>query len=484
MEPMLGREWWRLFNDPDLDALMKQAIEANQNLQAAMARVLEARAAAAAVKSQFFPVITLDPAFTRTRIPAPQISSKTKFQQKISTINSAIRSITASLTRIFNPSAGTSTGTSSTTTTGTATGTQAASTAATATPRATTTNRFLTPFDLSYEVDVWGRVRRAYEAAKAQIRFSIDDLEVVRQTLLADLAQNYFNLRSLDSQEQILIRNLELYRDEVDLTQRQFNAGIANETNVLQARVQLESTLAGYQDVRRQRADIEHATAILLGEPPADVSIRVKPLVGTPPVIPAGLPIDLLRRRPDVAEAEQNLIAANAQLGVAKANMLPALTLTGQAGFESVDVQHALNWQQRIWTIGSNVTAPIFEGGLLRANARQARARYAELEATYRNTVLTAFSDVEIALTDLHMRADEAETQARAVDAAKQNLELTLRQYRAGLVNYIQVIIAEQAALNNELAAEQVLNQRMISTVLLIKALGGGWDAESSTSRR
>ncbi len=423
-QPGLDLQWWHLFDDPQLDQLAQEALDANQNLKAAMARVAQSRASVTSVKSAFYPVVTLDPAMTRSR----------------------------------SPGAGTS---------------------AISTP-ATTSSREQIPFDVSYEIDLWGRVRRSVESAQAQAKASVYALEVVRQTLLADLARNYFAARSLDAQYEILVRNLELFKEEVDLTEDQYKAGLSNETNLLQARVQLESTRAQASDTQRQRADLEHAIAIALGKAPSEFSLAPTPLAGTPPVIPAGLPVDLLRRRPDVAEAEQNLRGACADIGVAQADFLPSVRLTGSAGFQSADLKSVLDWSNRVWSIGPSVSVPIFKGKQLRANLEKAKARYDELAASYRQSVLTAFGEVEDSLTDLHLRADTADSQAKAVAAAREYLRLIQIQQRTGLTDYLHVVNAEQTLLTNELSEAQTLNQRMASTVLLIKALGGGWDAESA----
>ena len=469
-QPGLDLAWWKLFKDPDLDALAEEALKANQGLKAAMARVAEARAAAASVKSEFFPVVTMNPSASRSRRPAPStpgVSTATKISQAASEING--------ISRLLGQAGALAHGTASSSTPGSNTGN--GSQTGGATPSATTSNVFQIPFDLSYEIDFWGRVRRSYEAARAQTQVSVYDFEVVRQTLLADVAQNYFNLRSLDAQAKILSRNVALYQEQVGLTEQQFNAGMVNATNVLQAKVQLESTRVQLVDIGRQRADLEHAIAILLGKAPVEFSLNARPLDGAPPVIPAGLPGDVLKRRPDVAEAEQNLAVACAQIGVAEASFFPVVKLTGAAGFESTDIQHAIGWPNRIWSFGPSITLPIFQGGQLRAGLRQAKARYDEIQATYRNAVLGAFSDVENSLTDLHTRADEANAQENAVAAAHEYQQITQAQYQNGIANYLQVIDAERTLLTNELSAAQILNQRMVSTVLLIKALGGGWEA-------
>lgn len=465
-QPTLGQDWWRIFEDPELDALMKEALEANEDLKAAIARVAQSRASAASVRSSFFPVVTMNPSATRSGTPDADTSSDST--DKLSDAASTLSQVA----RIVQQVNALSSGTATSGTTG-----SAMQTSTTDVSVETTSNSFRVPFDLSYEIDVWGKLRRSYEAAKAQMQASVCDLEVVRQTLLADLAQNYFTVRSLDAQDEIISRNMALYEEQADLTQKQFKAGLAGETNYLQAKVQLESTRAQLVDVRRQRADLEHAIAVLLGRPPVEFTLEVRPLDVVPPVVPAGLPSDLLKRRPDLAEAEQNLIAACAEIGIAKAEFFPTLKLTGSAGFQSAELKDALDWRNRIWSIGPSISLPIFEGGKLRANLRKAKARYDELLATYRKTLLTAFVDVEDSLTDLHMRTDVAEAESNAVTAAREYLRLTQIQYQTGTVDYLNMIDAEKTLLSNELSEVQTLNQRMISTVLLVKALGGGWES-------
>ena len=470
--PGLGQGWWRLFNDPELNALADEAQQANQDLKAAMARVAQSRASAQSVKSSFFPIVTLDPSATRSRTPGTTTSSNSA-SNELSEASSVINQASSVLGQVNTLIQG---GAASSPSTG-GSSQNAASATGTSIP-ATTSNRFQIPFDLSYEIDIWGRIRRSYESAQAQFQASVYDLEVVRQTLLADLARNYFNLRSFDTQYEILARNLVLYEEQVELTGIQYKAGLVNETNLLQAQVQLESTRAQAADIQRQRMNLEHAIAILLGRAPAEFSLGVRPLNATPLVIPAGLPADLLRQRPDVAEAEQNLVAACAEIGVAKADFFPTVRLTGSAGFQSSGVNNVLDWKDRVWSIGPSVSLPIFKRGQLRANLQKAKARYDELEATYRNKVLSAFVDVEDSLTDLHMRADAAESQDKAVAAAREYLRLTQIEYQTGVTDYLHVVNAEQTLLTNELSEAQILNQRMVSSVLLIKALGGGWEAE------
>lgn len=442
-QPDFSRDWWRLYHDPILTELEEAAARASPSIEAAVARVAQARASTLIEQAGFYPVVTFDPSIQRARAPS----------------NGAIIGGT-----VIGGSSGPTTGPSRSGGTSSGGGTR-------------TTVRI--PFDVSYEIDIWGRVRRLLESARATAQASADDYEVVLQTLHADVAQNYFTLRSLDAQEEILGRTVASFQREFQLQQQSFQAGVASRLDVVQAEAQYQATRTQQIDVRRQRADAEHAIAVLIGRPPSELSLAPRPLDLEPPVVPPGLPAQLLRRRPDVAEAEQNLMAASAQVGVATANFYPTVSLTGIAGFQSTDVQHALDWEQRVWSIGPSINWPIFEGGRLRAELAQARARYTELRANYRNAVLTAFREVEDDLTDLHLRSDAAQAQAEAVRASTEYRQLSEDKYRAGAVNYLQVIDAERTLLNNELSAAQLLNQRLISSVLLIKALGGGWDAQS-----
>ncbi len=466
-QPGLAEDWWRLFDDPDLDALMQEALSSNLDLKAAMARVEQSRAAARSVHSSFYPEVTLAPSAVRSRTPGVSVQED---RDALSQVNSVVSQVSTLVNQIGLLTEG---GTS-----GAGSGAPTSTTGVTASAGSTTGNRFQIPFDLSYEADIWGRVRRSYEAAGAQARASEYDWEGVRLTLLADLARDYFNLRAFDEQYRILTRNLDLYQEQVELTGNQFKAGLISETSLLQATVQLESTRAQAADTLRQRTDLEHAIALLLGRAPADFSLEPRPLHGTPPAIPGGLPSDLLRRRPDVAEAEQNLIAACAEIGVAKADFFPSVRLTGSAGYQSSEMKGILDWHNVAWSLGPSISLPVFRGGELRANLEKAKARYQELDALYRNQVLIAFVDVEDSLTDLHMRGAAAASQAKAVEAAREYLRLTQIEYQTGLTDYLHVVNAEQTLLSNELSDIQILNQRMVSSVLLIKALGGGWDSE------
>ena len=419
--PTIDREWWKIFRDPTLNRLEREAVEANQDIRGAIARVADARAAARIAGSQFYPDVTFDPLAQRFRTSAHGPSG--------------IGSVT--------------------------------------------TNDFRVPVDFGYEVDVWGRVRRSVEAADAQAQASEADLIVVLQSVEADVAVNYFTLRSLDAQAEILNRTVAVYRRQLDLLETQMRAGLVGRITVVQQEAQLYFTSTQEIEVRRQRGDVEHAIAVLVGRPPAEFSLPAAPLDLKPPKVPAGVPAELLRRRPDVAQTERLLAAASAQIGVATSQFYPDLRLTGTVGFESADLKHLFDWQSRIWTLAASALTPLFTGGQLDAQLEQSRARYREALAGYQGRVLAAFRDVEDSLNDLHLRADATEAQAKAVASAREYVSLSESQYRQGLVSYLQVTDAQRTLLVNELSEAQLLNQRLISSVLLIKALGAGWDSEA-----
>lgn len=416
--PDLHPDWWALFGDADLTRLEEDAVRANQDLQAAAARVAQARAAARIVASAFYPVVTLDPSVQRQHTP-------------------------------------------------TAAGHVTATTA-------------VIPFDVGYEIDVWGRVRREHESALAHATASADDFAVVLHTLTADVAANYFNLRALDTQERILAESMGVYRQEIELTRTKAKAGIVGQTDVYQAETLYQQAFAALADIRRQRAETEHAIAILTGRPPSEVSVEVGDLQGTPPVVPPGLPADLLRQRPDVHEAEQDLVAANADVGIATAKYYPSISLNGAAGWERTLSYPHLDSGSTFWAFGASVSLPIFEGGRLDAQLEQARARRDELAATFRSSFLAALRDVEDSLTDLHHRADAADAEAKAVESSRGYLDLSRVEYDHGIIGYLQVLDAEKTLLTNEIAEVQTRSQRYISTVLLIKALGGGWTPDDA----
>lgn len=433
----ISTTWWTLFNDPELTTLAEKTLAANLNIQASVARVEQSRAALGVASGAFFPAVSLNPSMRRNRTGGSTLVT-------------------------IAPSDGTNGGQTVTTTTTNTGG------------RITTV--YSLPLNLSYELDIWGRLRRQVEYYRDAAQASEADFEFVRQTAVSDLAQAYFSIRLYDTQIEVYQRTLDLFRRQLDLTQTKFKAGLALQTDVLQAQTQVNSSTAQLIEVQRARAKQEHAIAILLGLTPEEFSMPAKPLNTQIPVVPVALPASLLNQRPDVAAAERRLAAANAQVGVATANFYPTFSLTGSAGYQSSKRQNLTDWSNHIWSIAPGISLPIFQGGALRRTLEQRRGAYRELVANYRSAVLTAYKDVEDQLSDLALLAQKAELLDATVASAREYARLTELQYRQGITNYLQVIVANQTLLTNELSAAQAQGQRLAATVLLIKALGGGWD--------
>jgi multidrug efflux system outer membrane protein len=422
--PLVAPDWWRLYREAELDQLIATATTSNQTLKQAVAAVDQARALARVAGSFRYPTISLDPSFTRQRTSGTRVSAVNG--QPVS---------------------------------------------------AATFNDWLAPVDLSYELDVWGRVRRSLESARAQAVASADDEAMVRLTVQTDVAQFYYALRSLDAQAEILTRTVVSYREQVRLLSAQLRSGLVSAIVLHQAEAQLEATLAQQRDIQRARADQEHALAILCGQPAPSFTLAVNPLRETaPPEVPPGLPAALLARRPDVASAEQRVVSANAQIGVAKADFYPRFSLASAAGFESANLRTLFDWRSRIASIISGVTLPIFQGGRLRASLEATEAQYRQTVAVYVNQVLIAYGDVEDALTDLHALIDIVGRYRAAVVASENYLRLAQTQYRTGLTDYLIVIDAERTLLANQLSLAQAVNLQQAASIRLIKALGGGWE--------
>jgi multidrug efflux system outer membrane protein len=416
--------WWELFGDTNLDALETQARQANQQLKAAVARVDEARATARVARSEFLPTVDFDPSYQRERYSPNEVPS--------------FGNVTA--------------------------------------------NTFSTPLDLSYEVDIWGRVRRNFESSRADAQASLAEFYNVLLTLHSDVAQNYFSLRSLDAEIATVTSTVELRHEQVRLVNGRFKGGIGNNLDVAQAQTDLATTEVEAASLAQQRDQLENAIAILVGQNPS--AFKLPALTETnwnpqPPEIPAGLPDDLLERRPDVAQAERLLASANAKIGVAKAAFFPVVTLTGSGGYLSADVTTLFNWESRVWTFGPSVSLPIFSGGRNLANYRRSQAAYQEAVANYRQQVLVAFGDVENSLSAIRHLAEQSEAQERAVQNARRATEFATDQYRAGIVAYIEVVDTSRDSLMAESANAQLAGQRLIAAVQLIKALGGGWEVEA-----
>lgn len=410
--------WWEIFNEPQLNALEAQIDVSNQNIITAEAQFRQARALVREARAAYFPTVTAGLGVTQSRTP--------------------------SLT--------------------------------TATSARTTTN-FSLPLDISWEIDVWGRIRRTVESNQANAQVSAADLAAIRLSLQAALAQVYFQLRTYDAQIELLERTVAAYRKSVEVTKNRYAAGVASQGEVVQAEAQLKTTQALRIDVGVQRAQTEHAIALLLGKAPLDVSLSATPHVTPPPPIPMGVPSELLERRPDIASAERSVAAANAEIGIAEAAFFPTLTLSASGGFESTDITQWLTWPMRFWSAGAGLSQTLYDGGLRRAQTDFARAAYEAKVATYRQTVLAAFQMVEDNLAALRILEQEAQVQAEAVTAAQRSVTFTTNQYKAGIVTYLNVITTQTIALTNEITAVQILGRRMTAAVLLIEALGGGWNA-------
>jgi multidrug efflux system outer membrane protein len=346
---------------------------------------------------------------------------------------------------------------------------------------ALTANTFSTPLDLSYEIDLWGRVRRGFESARADAQASLAVFHNVLLTLHSDVAQNYFALRALDAEIATVTATVDLRKEQVRLVRSRFEGGIGNELDVARAETELATTEAEAAALAKRRAELENALAVLVGENPATFrlaaaasgdAVKWNP---APPEIPAGLPADLLERRPDVAEAERQLAAANARIGVAKAAFFPSIHLTGSGGYVSGDIDNLFNWDSRVWSIGPSISLPIFAGGRNLANYKRSKSALEEAIARYRQQILVAFGDVENSLAGIRYLSDQAGAQDRAVANARRAASLATERYRAGIVSYLEVVDANREALQVERGRAQLAGQRLTASVQLIKALGGGW---------
>jgi NodT family efflux transporter outer membrane factor (OMF) lipoprotein len=423
----LGGEWWKVFQDPQLDALEQQVNVSNQNLKAAWAQFQQARAALRYYRADYYPTVTVDPSATRTRVSA----------------NSPTSTIL----------------------------------------RGATYNDFVLPFDVSYQADVWGRVRKTVESYREQAQASAADLATVNLSIHADLAIDYFEARSLDAEERLLNSTVTDYEQALELNENRFRGGIASEVDVEQAKTQLQTTQAAAIDVGVARAQYEHAVAILVGKPPAEFSLPPLPLTAPPPHIPISLPSELLERRPDIAASERRVASANAQIGVAKSAYYPTINLGASGGFESSAITTLINGPSGLWSMGLSAVGTVFDVGRRRALTDQARAAYDYQVASYRENVLTGFQQVEDNLAAVRILEHEAQVQDEAVKAAQRSLDLSVIRYKGGVTSYLEVITAQSAALSDEVTAVNILGRRMANTVLLIQALGGGWDRSSLPER-
>lgn len=335
---------------------------------------------------------------------------------------------------------------------------------------------------IPWEADLWGRVRRLVESSKANAQASAADLESARLSAQTALAQDYFLLHVADAQRQLLDDTVAAYQKSLELTKNRYEAGVASKLDVVQAETQLKTTHAQAIDIGVQRAQLEHAIALLVGKAPSTLTIEPTPSSGTLPTIPAGVPSDLLERRPDVAGAERRVAAANAQIGVAKSAFFPVLTLSAAGGFESGSLTKWLTLPSRFWSVGPALAETLFDGGMRRAQSDQAVAAYDASVATYRQTVLGGFQEVEDNLAALRILEQEAQVQDEAVKAARQSVIFTMNQYKAGTVSYLDVVIVQATALANERTAVDLLGRRLAASVHLVEAIGGGWSASALPS--
>jgi NodT family efflux transporter outer membrane factor (OMF) lipoprotein len=335
---------------------------------------------------------------------------------------------------------------------------------------------FILPIDVSWDVDFWGRIRHTIATAKEQFQASGADLENVKLELQGELAVDYFEARSLDTQKQLLDNTVIAYAKALQLTQNRFAGGLASKAEVAQAQTQLDQTQAEDIDVGVARAQFEHAIAVLIGKTPEDVKVPAMPLKQTPPAIPVGLPSLLLQRRPDIAAAEREVAAANEQIGIAQSAYWPDLVISATGGLQAGSIVNWFAWPSRFWAVGPQLSETIFDAGRRRAQVESARAAYDATVANYRQAALTAFQEVEDGLSTLRVLEQESAKQHEATMAAENSLQLSLNRYKGGLVTYLEVTTAQSIALANERTEVDLLRRRMDASVGLIKALGGGWD--------
>jgi NodT family efflux transporter outer membrane factor (OMF) lipoprotein len=420
----LGGNWWEIFGDPQLNTLEQQVNVSNQNLKAAAAQYQQALALLRYNRANYYPTLTTSPSATRIK-------------------NATNRPPTSS---IFS---------------------------------GITYSDYVFPVQLSYQADVWGRIRRTVEQYRDQAQASAADLATVNLSMHADLALDYFEARTLDAEERLLKDTVVQYQQALELNESLFKEGMASILTVQQAQTQLETTRAAAIDVGVLRAQFEHAVAVLVGKPPESFSLPPLPLTTPPPPIPAGLPSDLLERRPDISSAERMVAAANAQIGVATSAYYPLINLAATAGFESGSVTSLFQGPGVLWSFGPSAVATIFDFGRRRAVSDQAKATYNQAVANYRQTVLTGFQQVEDNLAALRVLEQEADVERAAVTAAQAALDTSMTLFQGGLTSYLTVTAAQSALLTNQITAVNILGRRMSGAVLLIQALGGGWDVSA-----
>jgi len=418
--------WWSVFQDDDLNGLETELLSANQTLRVALANFDQARASAAVQNATLFPTLQVDPVASRQRYSGTRPSESTV-------------PVTSPVTQ----------------------------------------GNYALPFTVSYEVDLVGKRRRTIEAAQASYQANAADLENVRLVLTAELAADYFTLRQLDTEIALLDHTVEALQKGFQLVKSRHDGGVASGLDVAQEETLLNTTRTQATLLRQQRKQFEDAIAVLVAKPAPDFHLAARELKSEPPNIDTTLPSDVLERRPDIAEAERQMAVANEQIGIAKAAYYPSLVLYGQGGWNSANVWQLMNAESGFWAIGANVAESIFTGGARRAQVQFSQAGYNAAVASYRGTVLNAFREVQDNLTGLQVLDAARQSQADAVSASRRELDIATSRYVGGLVNYLDVVNAQQNVLSNEQEAAIIQGQRLVTSVLLVKALGGGWDAAS-----
>jgi len=427
----LRGNWWEMFGDTNLNALEAQVNASNQTVAAAFANFLAARAIVKQSRSQLFPTVTTSPSVTRSRQPVLRNRNR-------SSSSSSARSSSAS-----------------------------------------TITEYSLPFDASWELDFWGRVRNTVSANSREAEATFADLENTRLSMHAEVAADYFQLRALDAQKQLLDAAVVAYAESLKLTQVRHETGIASDQDVAQAETQLNVTRAQSTDLGIQRAQLEHAIAVLIGRPASTFSVAINPWTANAMAVPFGIPSQLLERRPDIAASERRVASANAQIGVARAAYFPTITLSGSVGYQSTSLGNLVSPGNLAWSVGATLAQTLFDAGRRRAVTEQAWATYLGTVANYRQTVLTSFQEVEDNLSALRLLSQEVQEQDAAVNSSQRYLTLANDRYRLGIDSYLNVITAQTTLLNNQRTAVNLRQEQMTATVQLIKSLGGGWDVES-----
>ncbi|MGE1173243.1 efflux transporter outer membrane subunit [Pseudomonas sp. BW7P1] len=421
--------WWELYGDRQLNELVEKLNSSNQTVAQSEAQYRQAQALVRDARGAFYPTLDLS-------------AGKTRSSQGTGSSSSSLSSSASGIRDTYNAQLG-----------------------------------------VSWEADVWGKLRRGLEANEASAQASYADLAAMRLSQQSELVQNYLQLRVIDQQKRLLESTVEAYERSLKMTRNQYNAGISGRDAVAQAQTQLKSTQGDLVDLIWQRAQFENAIAVLTGQPPAQFKIAETQDIPKLPQIPLSLPSQLLERRPDIASAERSVIAANAGIGVAKAAYYPDFTLSMSGGYSSSTSRDLISLPNRFWSVGPKMSLPLFDGGRRSAEVDRTEAKYDETVAKYRQTVLDGFREVENYLVQLKVYEDEAAVRQEALDAARDSLRLTQNQYKAGLIAYIDVVVVQATALSNERTVLNILQSRLIASVQLIAALGGGWDGQLETSQ-